>query len=522
MTFNNDRSQKSSMSHANQPSKFDGSGDDTPRRIPVPPQHPTQEHQQSSAATQQAIWTAPTAPPATAQQLHITAPSSSLARPAPLMQPPPFVAAAFPAPKRRRRVAIPVMIILVLLAVLIGLGGYVGRQLVTGTVGGQTPATQATTHAGPFVQPPLTAMELNSLQHLVGYMKYKQLAAMYVARMSLDVELGQLIMVEYSDTYYSPDLDMMINQLHAGGVIMYEFQMQTFNQTKHDIAEMQQHATFPLLISTDEEGGPYVHRLKNIYGLRMSATDIYNTGDPNVATQQGHKVAHDLLSLGINENLAPDVDVNLVNGYDMVTRTFGNDPNSVITYAGAYMRALQSDGVVACIKHFPGLGDAVTDAHTSLPVVNRTKAQIYATELAPYKYFIQSQNPLDNPGMIMPTDVLMPAIDPVMPAELSHTFMTDILRKQLGFDGVALTDALYMQGISDKWTMPQAAVLALNAGNDMLLGPNGAGEMIAMLNGIKQALQDGTLSKARVDEAVTRIIALKMSDHLMPAIPPQA
>ena len=124
--------------------------------------------------------------------------------------------------------------------------------------------------------------------------------------------------------------------------------------------------------------------------------------------------------------------------------------------------------------------------------------------------------------MIMPTDVLMPAIDPVMPAELSHTFMTDILRKQLGFDGVALTDALYMQGISAKWSMPEAAVLALNAGNDMLLGPNGAGEMIAMLNGIKQALKDGTLSKARVDEAVTRIIALKMSDHLMPAIPPQA
>ena len=503
MTSFNDRSHKSSMSHANQPSDFGGSEDDTPRRISVPPLHSIQEHQQSKAAMQEAIWAEPTAPLASAKQ------------------PPPFVATAFPVPKRRRRIAIPVMITLVLLAVLIGLGGYLGQQWITGTPSGQIPV-QATTHAGPFVQPPLTAMELNSLQHLVGYMKYKQLAAMYVARMSLDVELGQLIMVEYSDTSYSPDLNMMINQLHAGGVIMYEFQMQTFNQTKHDIAEMQQNATFPLLVSTDEEGGPYVHRLKNIYGLRMSATDIYNTGDPNVATQQGHKAAHDLLALGINENLAPDVDVNLVNGYDMVTRTFGNDPNSVITYAGAYMRALQSDGVVACIKHFPGLGDAVTDAHTSLPVVNRTKAQIYSTELAPYKYFIQSQNPLDNPGMIMPTDVLMPAIDPVMPAELSHTFMTDILRKQLGFDGVALTDALYMQGISAKWSMPEAAVLALNAGNDMLLGPNGAGEMIAMLNGIKQALKDGTLSKARIDEAVTRIIALKMSDHLMPAIPPQA
>src|SRR3989441_898089 len=315
--------------------------------------------------------------------------------------------------------------------------------------------------SGPFVQTPLTPAQVYAIQHLVGHMKYKQLASLYVSRMTLDEELGQLIMVEYPDTYYSPDLDTMITKLHAGGVIMYEFQMQTFDQTKHDIAEMQKNATFPLLVSTDEEGGPYVHRLKNIYGLRMSATDIYNTGDPNVATQQGHKVAHDLLALGINEDLAPDVDVNLVNGYDMVTRTFGNDPASVIKFAGAYMAAMQSDGVVACIKHYPGLGDAVIDAHKGLPVVNRTRQQIYDVELAPFKHFIQSQNKLDNPGMIMPTDVLMPAIDPRYPAELSHIFMTDILRKQFGYDGVVLTDALYMQGITQTWSMPEAAVLAL-------------------------------------------------------------
>jgi len=105
----------------------------------------------------------------------------------------------------------------------------------------------------------------------------------------------------------------------------------------------------------------------------MSATDIYNTGNFNVATQQGHKTAHDLLSLGINENLAPDVDVNLVNGYDVAARTFGYTPHSVITFAGAYMKALQGDGVIACIKHYPGLGDAIPDAHATLPVVNRTK-----------------------------------------------------------------------------------------------------------------------------------------------------
>ena len=423
-------------------------------------------------------------------------------------------------PKRRRK-RTPLLVFLLLLSILVAIGAIVSPNLFTNTPGSDPSSSIAFGATGPFVKAPLNASQINAIVHLTGYMKYKQLASLYVAHMSLDEELGQLIMVEYADTYYSPDLDTMISKLHAGGVIMYEFQMQTFAQTKHDIAEMQQYASIPLLISTDEEGGPYVHRLSHIYGYRMSATDIFNTGDPEVATQQGAKAAHDLLSLGINVNLAPDVDVNLVNGYDMVTRTFGNTAQDVITYAGAYLKALQGAGAIGTIKHFPGLGDAVPDAHTTLPVVNRTKDQIYSVELAPFKAFIQSPDRLLNPGIIMSTDMLMPAIDPVYPTELSHIFMTDILRNQFGYDGVVLTDALYMQGITEKWSMYQAAVMALNAGNDMILGPTGADQMLATVNALKAALQDGTLSKARVDEAATRIIALKMEYHLMPAVPPQ-
>ncbi len=424
-------------------------------------------------------------------------------------------------PPKRHRLRTFFVLFLLMLALLVALSAVLGPNLFAKVPGSASNSSPALGASGPFVKAPLNADQINAIMHLTGYMKYKQLASIYVSHMTLDEELGQLIMVEYVDTSYSSDLDTMINKLHAGGVIMYEFQMNTFDQTKHDIAEMQQRASIPLLISTDEEGGPYVHRLSHIYGYRMSATDIYNTGNPQVATQQGIKAARNLLTLGINENLAPDVDVNLVNGYDMVTRTFGHTPQSVITYAGAYMKALQGNGVVACIKHYPGLGDATPDAHTTLPVVNRTRDQIYSVELAPFKAFIQSPDRLLNPGMIMPTDMLMPAIDPVYPAELSHIFMTDILRKQLGYDGVVLTDALYMQGITQKWSMYQAAVMSLNAGNDMILGPTGADQMLATINAFKAALQNGTLSKARVDEAATRIIALKMEDHLMPALPSQ-
>ena len=435
-----------------------------------------------------------------------------------LSQPLAVSAAKQTMPPKHHRLRTFFVLFLLLLSLLVALSAVLEPDLFAKVPDSASISLPPLGASGPFVKAPLSANQINAIMHISGYMKYKQMASIYVSHMTLDEELGQLIMVEYADTSYSSDLDTMINKLHAGGVIMYEFQMNTFDQTKHDIAEMQQRASIPLLISTDEEGGPYVHRLSHIYGYRMSATDIYNTGNPQVATEQGIKAARDLLSLGINENLAPDVDVNLVNGYDMVTRTFGNTPQSVITFAGAYMKALQGNDVIACIKHYPGLGDATPDAHTTLPVVKRTRDQIYSVELAPFKTLIQSPDRLLNPGMIMPTDVLMPAIDPVYPAELSHIFMTDILRKQFGYDGVVLTDALYMQGITQKWSMYQAAVMALNAGNDMLLGPTGADQMLATINALKAALQNGTLSKARVDEAATRIIALKMEDHLMPAL----
>ena len=435
-------------------------------------------------------------------------------------------------PRRKRRLRVSVIALLLVLTGLVGVASFFAPRFFQTNNGTGTHTIPGVTPGGPFVKPPLSSTQVDAIMHLSGYMKDKALASLYVSHMTLDEELGQLIMVEYADgcgnvtcpnatSYYSSDLDTMINTLHAGGVIMYEFQMQNFNQTKNDLAKMQSRANIPLLISADEEGGPYVHRLSHIDGYRMSATDIANTGNINVATQQGLKAAHDLLALGINENLAPDVDVNLVNGYDMVTRTFGNTPDSVIKYASAYIKALQGAGVVGCIKHFPGLGDATPDAHTSLPVVNQTRDQIYSIDLAPFKAFIQSHDALENPGMIMPTDVLMPAIDPVYPAELSHTFMTDILRNEFGYDGVVLTDALYMQGITQKWSMNTAAIMALNAGNDMLLGPTGADQMLSMINALKAALQNGTLSKARVDQAATRIIALKMEYHLLPATLPQ-
>jgi beta-N-acetylhexosaminidase len=404
----------------------------------------------------------------------------------------------------------PVMVPLVVLVVIVS--GDMSRL----AFGVARPQPLRVAVNGAMVTLPLDTSQVNELSHLVSFMQYKQLASIYVSHMTLDEKLGQLFMVQSYDQFYSPSLEYMVNNLHAGGVIMYAFQMQTFDQTKHDIAEMKQHASIPLIISADEEGG-YVERIQNIFGHHPGALEIYDTGNVGLATQAGHRIAHDLQLLGINADLAPDVDVQLVDGPDQYLRTWGYTPDSVITYGGAYLRAVQGDGEIACLKHFPGLGAAQTDAHFNLPTIKRTRDQIYSTELVPFEHFIQSSNKLDNPGMIMDTDLLMPALDPLYPAELSPTIVTGILRNQLGYDGVVITDALWMTGIAQKWNLEQAGVMALQAGNDMLLGAIGPYQMQSMINAIKAALQDGSLTMARINQAVTRIIALKMQYHLIPA-----
>src|SRR5258706_9400055 len=423
---------------------------------------------------------------------------------------------------RRRRMGLVVSMAFVMLAALVVITSLSMHLDSTGPLATGRQATVPAEPAGSFVELPYNASQVNALWHVADRLTYKGLASLYVAHMSLDEKLGQLIMTESEQNTYSDDLDYMITQLHVGGMIMYESHLQTASQARATTSRAQQRARIPLLISVDEEGGAYVNRLEHIYGARPGPQEISQSGSLSFDRQQGEKMAHDLLSLGLNTDLAPDVDVMIVPGIDTADRTFGNTVGAVIKYAGPYIQAMQSHGLITCMKHYPGgLGDTPYDAHDILPSDTRSRDQIYATELAPYKTFINSPDPLMRPAMIMSTDVLVPAIDPNMPAELSHTFMTDILRKQFGYDGVVLTDALYMGGISARWSEPEAAVLAIQAGNDMILSPMGSARTAAVIEALKQALQDGRLSIARVNEAVARIIALKMQYHLMPVTLPR-
>jgi beta-N-acetylhexosaminidase len=337
------------------------------------------------------------------------------------------------------------------------------------------------------------------------------LADAYIATMSLDDKLGQLFIPTFLCCGYTKSNATMVEKLHLGGFIVYSANLTSAQQARALIASAKAHSVIPPLVTLDQEGGG-VDRLKDIYGPRPSARTIANSHSTGYATSQGAQVARDMAALGFNVNFAPDVDVQLVRGPDLGSRNFGTDPQTVTTYAGAYLTGLENNGVVGTLKHFPGLGAATIDAHAGLPVINRTRQQIENVELAPYRALLAT----GQVGAIMSTDLLMPALDPNLPAELSPTIIDGVLRHDLGFDGVVVTDALYMGGVTQHYSMNEAGVLAILAGCDMLEGPMTPGQMTGMLNALKNALAGGRLTEARIDLSVQRILVLKMRMGLIP------
>lgn len=334
--------------------------------------------------------------------------------------------------------------------------------------------------------------------------------------MSLDQKLGQLILVEYlGNDYQNSGLQYMIAQQYVGG-FMYQQSNHNFDGPYTDAANVNtfsqqamKDAHLPLLIATDQEGG-LVNRLYQFHGPLPSAADMAATGNPRTALDQGTQAAKWMLELGINADLAPVVDVHTVDPAVLESRMFGSDPQTVATYAGAYLNGLQQNMVIGCLKHFPGLGAISSDPHAGLPTVYRSKADLEKIDLAPYKLMIQQ----DQPAMIMTTDVLMPALDPNLPAELSPQTIA-LLRSELGYDGVVITDGLYMGGISQRWSLSDAAVLSIIAGDDIVEGPYTPAQVAAVVAALKLAMQQGRLSQARVDQAVQRILLMKMQYNII-------
>ncbi len=390
--------------------------------------------------------------------------------------------------------------------------------VVTLTQVGRAPAASMRATATPGATATATAPALpannysDTLTAAEREVAIQQSASEDVAGMTLDEKLGQMFLIETYYKTWTPDIANMVIGMHAGALIIYGKNMQDPTQLHDYIASIQANATIPLLVTMDEEGG-LVDRLGfyHFFPPLPSAQDLGATGDVANATLAGDQAAQEMIAMGINTDLAPVVDVRGPNGSIETTRLYGADPATVTSFAGAYMDALQSHGIIATLKHWPGIGDVTLDPHLTLPTIDAPMSQLESQHFATFRALLSH-----NPGRIMVTHVLVNAVDPTMPATLSPLMVNGILRGELGYNGVVMTDSLYMQGIAERYSLPQAGVLAIIAGDDLLEGAYDTYSMQQMIAAIKAAISDGSITIARIDQSVQRILALKIRFGMLP------
>lgn len=346
----------------------------------------------------------------------------------------------------------------------------------------------------------------------------------YISHMSLTQQIGQLLMLAVYTNAYSSALDAPLRQAQIGNVIIFTahnggpLEPTTLDGLRQLVHDVQAHATSPLLIATDEEGGG-VDRIAPYYGPSPSPADLAATGDPQRAYDQAKLDAQRLRDLGINADFAPLADVYQGGAIDE-SRMFGTTPDQVTRFAGAFLDGLQQNGVAGTLKHWPGIGAVNANPDVSLPTLTHTQAQLQATDFATFRALLPR-----NPDMIMVTHVLVPAYDTANPASLSPTLIDGVLRGQLGYSGVVVSDAMeagaigqYMrqQGYSDAAQgVGEASVRAILAGEDIIECPLAPDQEQAIVEAVTRAVQSGRISQARLHQSLRRILGLKVRMGLL-------
>jgi beta-N-acetylhexosaminidase len=337
------------------------------------------------------------------------------------------------------------------------------------------------------------------------------------SEMSLEEKVGQLLMVHLHGEEVNQEAKMLIQDLHVGGIIYYNWSngLISASQVRNLSIGLQKLAKTPLLIAVDQEGG-LVNRLKQDFTIFPGNLALAKTKQPELAEKSAFAIGQELLSVGINMNLAPVIDIN-DNPYNPIIgiRSFAASADQVTLFAKHALQGYRRAGVITCLKHFPGHGDVTIDSHQDLPIVRKTKEQLDKLELIPFYQLA------DQADSIMTAHLLVPTLDPQNCATLSKKILTDLLREEIGFQGVIISDSLVMQGLlNNGYSIEEAAICSINAGCDLLiLGGrqlNTDSSLELTKEGIQkihqallQAVQTGVISKQRLEEAVQRILNLK-------------
>ena len=324
--------------------------------------------------------------------------------------------------------------------------------------------------------------------------------------MSLAEKAGQVVICGLKGYEIDSDVTTLIQDSKVGGVILFAKNIKDSTQlaTITNSIKNLSNPEIPPIIAIDEEGG-MVSRMPSDIESMPSAYSIAQTGSTDLCYQSGEIIGKQLNALGLSTGFSPVLDI-WSNPDNMIisSRAYGTTPEDVSTYATQAMLGLKSQEVIPVGKHFPGHGDTLDDSHYSLPVITKTKSELESYEFIPFKTAIDNGIPAIMVGHLLCTD-----IDNTYPASLSKTMVTGILKTELGFNGVVFTDDLTMDAIDNQYSVEDAGVMALNAGCDMLLVCHGYDNATNTINNIISAVENGTLSESRLNDAVYRILKLK-------------
>jgi beta-N-acetylhexosaminidase len=318
--------------------------------------------------------------------------------------------------------------------------------------------------------------------------------------MNLRRAIGQLFILGVEGHEPSAALEAFVGEIAPGGVILFSRNLRGPGEIAALTAGLQAAAPAPLFIAIDQEGGS-VSRLGPPFTQWPGASRVGAVGSSQLTYAMARAMAREMLAVGITMNLAPVLDVlsNPANPV-MAGRCFGGDPEVVAEFGAAFFRGLDDEGVLAVGKHFPGHGDTAVDSHLALPVVPHTIARLRAVELVPFAKAIRE----GIPGL-MTAHLLVPAVDAERPATLSESILTTLLRAQLRFSGLILSDDLLMRGVADTAPPGEAAIRFLEAGGDLILICADEAAQRQAFAAVAGAVEGGRLSEARVRASCDRI-----------------
>ncbi|BDA09432.1 glycoside hydrolase family 3 [Megamonas funiformis] len=325
-----------------------------------------------------------------------------------------------------------------------------------------------------------------------------------VESMSQTEKLGQMVMIGIQGTKVDDDSLYMLNQYHMGGVILFDRNMESLEQVKQLTSDLQAQSNekVPLFIGIDEEGGDVV-RMAEKLTPPPSQKEIGATGDIEQAKTWAIKTAKSLKDMGINVNFAPVADVGSND-----KRSYSTDTNTVIDFVRAATKGYQQENIIYSLKHFPGIGKGKVDSHVDSSNIDVVKEVLMTEDILPFKTIIDENEP--NDYFILVSHLKYPALDEEYPASLSSKIMTDLLRNELGYKGIIITDDMEMGAVANHNDFRSIGVKSIKAGADIVLVCHEYEHQQEVYLGLLDAVNSGEISQERIDGSVKRIIKVKL------------